>query len=365
MAPNSKKHYRLHPSFKLNGFSYTVKGLRGKAQEMCKTGEPYEEAVALFILEWLDTRKYVSASTSGSTGTPKLLKIRKSHMQQSALATGKHFKIQENTKALLCLPAQYIAGKMMLVRSFILGWHLDLIQPKSNPLDSVLKKYNFCAMTPFQLDNSLSRLHLLDKLIVGGGFIPYNLLLKLQQIPTKVYETYGMTETVSHIAARRVNSNKRVIGSTPFKALKNVTIGIDDRGCLVIKAPKVSSDPIVTNDLVTVLTYKKFLWLGRIDNVVNSGGIKLHPEQIERKLDTKLNIPFFVAGLPDSRLGERLVLFIEDNQPHSLSEKDYVDQHFDPYEFPRAVITIDRFDRTPNGKIKRGATVQNYLDTAT
>ena len=352
---------RIHPTFLLNGVSYTKKSLKEQASLYVEEGEPYEEAVGTFLINWLDEKAYVLVNTSGSTGAPKPIKVQKAHMVHSALATAKHFNLPEKTTALLCLPAHYIAGKMMLVRAIVLGWHLDTAQPKVNPLDTVYKRYDFCAMTPLQLDNSLSRLHLLNKLIVGGGAIPAPLIPKIQDITTKIYETYGMTETVTHIAARRINSKKKKDLIIPFKTLNRVTVECDERGCLVIKAPHVSSDPVVTNDIVEVLTYKKFIWLGRIDNVINSGGVKLHPEQIEHKLGAIIDSPFFVAGLPDEKLGEKLVLFIEQEKPLVFPEAFERTMGLDKFEHPKEIISVPSFQRTTTGKIQRGQTVKTYL----
>ncbi|WP_458307766.1 AMP-binding protein [Croceiramulus getboli] len=200
---------QVHPSFKLNGVSYSASELKEVAYSFVKEGEPFEQEVGSFLLDWLNAKEYVEVSTSGSTGAPKSIKLRKEFMVNSAKATAKHFKLPEKTTALLCLPGDYIAGKMMLVRAMVLGWHLDMTQPKSNPLDNVYRRYDFCAMTPFQLDNSLGRLHLIKKLIVGGGKVSEKIKELVAGISTKVYETYGMTETISHIAARRINPKKK------------------------------------------------------------------------------------------------------------------------------------------------------------
>lgn len=351
----------MHPNFRLNGVSHKKGSLKAQAYDFIKEGEPYEEHIGEFLLDWLDNKDYIFVNTSGSTGTPKAVKIKKIHMIHSAIATAKHFNLPEKTTALLCLPARYIAGKMMVVRALVLGWHIDMAQPKANPLDNVYRRYDFCAMTPFQLDNSLSRLHLLGKLIVGGGSIPAPLLPKIQEVTTKIYETYGMTETVTHIATRRVNPKKNKELPSPFKTLDKVTVEKDERGCLIIKAPQVSTDPVVTNDLVKVLTYKKFIWLGRIDNVINSGGIKLHPEQIEYKLGVAITKPFFVASLPDKKLGERLVLFIEEEKTSTSFEVIKNVKSLERFEHPKEIISIVAFLRTHTGKIKRGQTVSAYL----
>lgn len=361
MGTDDNYNKQIHPKFNLNGQTHTIETLREQAYVFIKEGEPYQESVGSFLLEWLNDKKYVTARTSGSTGAPKAVKIKKRYMVNSATATAKRFKLTQGTTALLCLPATYIAGKMMVVRALVLGWHLDMTLPKANPLDNVYRRYDFCAMTPFQVDNSLSRMHLLSKLIVGGGAISPGLAQRLQEVATKVYETYGMTETVTHIATRRVNSKNQKESSTPFKALSKVSFKQDARGCLVIKAPEVSSDPVITNDLVELITYKKFLWLGRVDNVINSGGVKLYPEQIEQKMARFIEIPFFIAGVPDDALGECAALFVESSMPFTITKDSFAANTFKKYEFPKVVFTTTQFERTENGKIKRGATVRSLL----
>lgn len=357
----TEKHKALHRDFRLNDAVYTVVSLKAQARLFIDTGEPYEQSVGEFLLDWLNDKKYVTVQTSGSTGDPKPVKISKTHMINSALATAKHFEIYENTTALLCLPAHYIAGKMMLVRAMALGWHMDMARPTSNPLDTIYRTYDFCAMTPFQLDNSLSRLHLISTLIVGGGAISPSLQSRVQDLKTSIYETYGMTETVTHIATRRVNDTKEKSNLVPFKVLDNVQIETDDRGCLVIKAPLVSSDPVITNDLVEIITYKKFVWLGRADNVINSGGVKLYPEQIEAKLASFMHVPYFIIGVPDEQLGEKLVLFVEQENTFLLDLTSQEMEAFGSFEFPKTIVCIPTFQRTKTGKIQRGQTLKSYI----
>ncbi|WP_378187777.1 AMP-binding protein [Aquimarina sp. W85] len=201
--------YPIHEAFELNKQKLDKYGVKQVAITLIDTGEPYEQEIGYFLLEWLDGKEYITVRTSGSTGKPKVLKVLKKHMVNSAKATGDFFKLDAQTHALLCLPVNYIAGKMMLVRAMILGWKIDCIPPKSNPLDTIYKHYDFCAMIPLQLDNSINRLHLIKKLIVGGGAIRERLKALVQSCDTKIYETYGMTETVSHIAARRINGKKK------------------------------------------------------------------------------------------------------------------------------------------------------------
>lgn len=255
---------------------------------------------------------------------------------------------------------------MMLVRAMYLGWSLDTIPPSSNPLDQVFKIYDFVAMTPFQLDNSIARLHLVKKLIIGGGAVSPRIKKMIEDVETKIFETYGMTETSSHIAAKRLNPKKKKNNKRPFKLLPNISISQDERGCLVIKAPNILDEEIVTNDVVEIVTYKKFYWKGRYDNVINSGGVKLFPEEIERKINKVLDKRFFIAGMPDDSLGEKLVLFVEDDFSEETLEKlqKEIDQlkTLDKYEKPKKIYLIEKFEETPNGKIHRENTIRSKVN---
>ncbi len=348
---------KLHTSFLLNNKSFNERELETYAHHLVRTGEQYQKDVGDFLLDWLDNEPYIQVNTSGSTGTPKTIKVLKEHMVNSAKATATFFKIPEGSSALLCLSAGYISGKMMLVRAMVLGWKLDVVAPKVAPLEDVYKQYDFCAMVPMQLDNSLNRLHLLKKLIVGGGSIPEHLIAIVQGVKTKIYETYGMTETVSHIAARRVNSKKKDISECFFKTLPQVVIAVDHRNCLVIKAPLLSKETLTTNDIVDIITYKKFVWKGRFDNVINSGGIKLFPEQIEKKLQLIIRQRFFVSSESDPKLGNKLILIIE-NITKTISAEAYLDKikelkDIGKYEVPKKIYFLDKFIETGTGKVHR------------
>lgn len=356
-----------HPDFRFNKVHYNNEGLAAVAYNLIKEGEPYEGQIGSFLLDWLNDNEYIVVKTSGSTGKPKKIRVKKQFMVNSALSTGKYFDLPEKSTALHCLPATYIAGKMMLVRAMILGWDIDIVPPKANALDQVFKIYDFSAMTPFQLDNSLSRLHLLRKLIVGGGAVSANLKQLVQGLETKVYETYGMTETVTHIAARRVNPKKIKEQPIPFKVLPGVSISRDERDCLVIEAPELTEGRLVTNDVVELIDRKKFLLKGRYDNVINSGGVKLHPEQIEAKLEAIIAHRFFVTSLPDDSLGEKLVLMVEsdfsEEALRSLEReiKDY--RMLEKYEVPKKIYFVEKFEETPNGKIHRGNTLKSRISS--
>lgn len=357
MSVSTIKDIILHPSFSLNKKKFTKTTLWSYAENLIKNGEPFEIAVGNFLINWLDQKPYITVHTSGSTGKPKAIKILKEHMINSAKATGKFFNVLEDSQVLLCLSANYIAGKMMLVRAMVLGWNLDIVVPKVNPLDGILKRYDFCAMVPMQLDNSIARLHLIKKLIVGGGAIPTYLANLVQDKKTKIYETYGMTETVSHIAARRVNSKKRTFENSFFKALPKVILSVDERNCLEINAPSISKDIVITNDIVELFSYKKFQWKGRIDNVINSGGVKLFPEVIEKKLQVVIRHRFFVSWVNDNQLGQRLILLIEDPllklKDHDIYSKIRLLDTIYKYEIPKEIYFFETFKETHSGKIHR------------
>lgn len=368
LALNMTNKYKIpetHPDFRLNKRHLTNAELKQVAYSYIKEGEPYEQQIGSFILDWLKPKSYIEVNTSGSTGKPKKIRLKKQHMINSALATSRFFKLPATTTALSCLPAEYIAGKMMLVRAMFLGWHLDTVPPTSSPLDQMFKVYEFAAMTPFQLDNSIARLHLVKMLIIGGGVVSPRIVKMLVDVDSRIYETYGMTETCSHIAAKRLNPTKKKKSVRYFKLLPNVSIGQDERGCLIIKAPNVLDEEIVTNDVVEIVTYKKFLWKGRYDNVINSGGIKLYPEEIERKLNKVLDRRFFITSMPDDSLGEKLVLFVEaDFSEETLSDLQMVVNDLnslDKYEKPRKIYLIEKFEETPNGKIHREHTVKSKV----
>jgi len=341
-------HRNVHNYFKLNGYHLNAKDLCRVGYSFIKEGDAYEKSIGEFFLDWFDEKEYIEMTTSGTTGLPKLVRLEKQAMIQSALATGDFFDLKPGDKALLCLPTQFIAGKMMMVRSLILGLELDVVSPSLHPLAFITKIYDFVAMVPLQVQNSIEKLSKVRKLIIGGAKMDSSLEEQLLPLKTEIYETYGMTETITHIAAKR-------LGDSVFSILPNVKISIDDRQCLVINVATISDEPIVTNDLVELVNEQQFIFLGRIDNVINSGGVKLIPEQIEAKLTGKINNRFFVTGLPDTTLGEKLVLVIEGEK------QEFPADFFDvlgKYEKPKEIVFVSKFKENENGKLLRKPTLQ-------
>ena len=343
---------QVNPSFKWNGSAVTVEALIAKAQDLIAEGMDYEKEIGAFLLEWFNDLPYITSQTSGSTGTPKLIQISKVAMLHSAWATGDFFDLKGGNSALHCLSAKFIAGKMMLVRGLILGLEMDFVAPTATPLDRNQTHYDFVAMVPLQVQNSIAELQNVKQLIIGGAQINELLKQKLLHLPTQVYETYGMTETITHIAVK-------LIAESAFTVLPQVTIAQDNRNCLVIDAPRISDQKIVTNDLVDLISKTQFQLLGRIDNIVNSGGIKLIPEQIEAKLSSKIANRFFLIGVPDLALGEKLILVLES---YKTNFDESVFEHLSKYEKPKKILFIPKFKETENGKILRKETIKDFFN---
>ena len=329
-------------------------------EELLTFSKSISNDIYSFFKDWFDKNEFINVKTSGSTGKPTTVKLIKKHMANSALATGCYFDLHHDTKALLCLSPNFIAGKMMLVRAMVLGWQLDIVKPDTHPLDKTDNNYDFCAMVPLQLNNSLSQLHRIKKLIVGGGQVSNKLKDKLQAISTEIYATYGMTETSTHVALKKLNqfSSSKLESTNYYKVLPDVQISTDKRGCLIINAPKIADKQIVTNDLVTLISDTEFEWLGRYDAIINSGGVKLTPELIEKKLSAVIDCRFFVAGIPDEVLGEKLILIVENDKIlDAIPNKVRNLSNLNKYEIPKEIFFVDQFIETGTKKIQRQKTL--------
>lgn len=312
---------------------------------LINSDEEWKPDIGRFISVWLNDSETVTVNTSGSTGTPKAIEIKKSAMVLSAQKTIRFFDVKPNSKALLALPARYIAGRMMIVRAFVGKWDISFKNPSSLEI-SDNEHYNFTALVPLQAEkllNSNFNFNNSGTLILGGATTPPALA---QQLSTyNVWETYGMTETVSHIALRKC-------GDTYFTPLDGVFLSTDNRGCLVIGAPGISDKTLITNDIVELSNDGRFTFCGRADNVINSGGIKLFPEQIEKKLQPIINSPFVIIGLPHLVLGEQVVLIIQADMGISNLGK-IIATHLSKYEIPKKIFFIPQLFYTNNGKLDR------------
>jgi O-succinylbenzoic acid--CoA ligase len=280
-------------------------------------------------------------------------------MEVSAKATLDFLGVEPGATALLCLPISYIAAKMMVVRAFIGKMDLYCVPPSLNPVSPWTPYLDFVAFTPAQLGKLMETgtgmgfLKKIGKIILGGGPVPQALEEKSQRLEAPVWHTYGMTETMSHIALRKVNGTDR---SEFFYPMPGVHIGQNPDACLTIEAPHLGVLDLETNDIVELQNDGGFRVLGRKDHVVNSGGVKLFPEQIEHKLSSIIAQPFYISSLPDPNLGEKLVLFIEsatpkDGEIQKLQAR--IKEKLTGFEVPKEIHFLEKFNRTESGKIIR------------
>ncbi len=335
---------KFNQNFRLNGKSFSSE------EEILIYSKKISNSVFNFLKDWFSSYDFIEVKTSGSTGIPKVIRLKKEFMINSAKATGNFFNLAEKTTALLCLSTDYIAGKMMLVRAMVLGWEMDIIEPTSTI--KIDKTYDFSAFVPLQLRNSLSEIHKIRTLIVGGGVVSNDLLEEIQNCKTDIFATYGMTETITHIAVKKLN-NCTNFERNYYQVLPNVKIYIDERKCLLINAPNVSKSLVKTNDIVELISDKHFEWLGRFDNVINSGGVKLFPEKIEEKLSKIIKNRFFVSAVSDAVLGQKLILIIE-----GKSQKiDLKSAELSKYEIPKNIYFVEQFIETETKKIQRKKTL--------
>lgn len=325
-----------------------------------------------FCQEWLLGKETFRLTTSGSTGLPKTIQLTRHQMEISAKATGQALHLQKGDGALVCLNTAYIAGIMMLVRGLTLEMDLILVTPTSSPLQEVnaSQQIDFAAFVPLQLhtmlleqkEETIQKLNRMKAIIVGGAAVNAELELLIQSLTVPVFSTYGMTETVSHIALRRLNGSER---QTEYKTVPGVLIGTDERGCLKILSPATLNEWIQTNDVVELTSPDRFQWLGRADYTINSGGVKIQPEKLESVLEKILPengiANFFIAGLPHPQLGEAVTLFVEGPMlSFDLSQmKALITERF---HFPKAIIVLNTFPKTPTGKTNRAKIIGQYQD---
>ena len=325
-----------------------------------------------FIDEWNNDSAYVEVKTSGSTGEPKRMLVEKRRMLNSARITCDFLGLKPGDTALLCMSTDYIAGKMMVVRSIERGLKLIEVEPCGHPLDikhltlnikhsqfSIFNfQFDFAAMVPMQVYNSLQvpeekeRLMAIRHLIIGGGAIDDAMEAELRTFPNAVWSTYGMTETLSHIALRRISGPEASEWYVPFPTVK---LSTTDEGCLVIDAPEVCADTLITNDIVELKPDGRFRVLGRKDNVICSGGIKIQIEEVERELKPYARVPYIISKKKDEKFGEIVVLLTEGDTDEM---KAICEEHLPKYHRPKLYQHIDQIPLTETGKPAR----QKILD---
>lgn len=319
-----------------------------------------------FVAEYYNENDYVTAKTSGSTGTPKEIRLKKADMKVSANNTNKFFGLNENSLFYLALSPTYIAGKMMIVRALELGARIVEVKPTNHLFeDGFCEPIDLAAFVPSQLDSIIYNMGVLPQIknaIIGGGKLSERLRVRVIDCNAieSAFETYGMTETCSHVALAPIEKEKK-----PFEIIGNTKVETDDRDCLVLNLSDYSIGKIITNDIVSLVDNKHFYWRGRYDNVVNTGGIKVFPEEIEPKIATVITaIKFFVGSKPSEKWGEELVLFLEYSsmQDGEIRQGDITPMLIEKlkkvlpyYAIPRKYVSVKQFNYTKSGKlIRRG-----------
>lgn len=309
----------------------------------------------LFLNEWFDASPIITVHTSGSTGVPKELVVRKDRMMQSARLTCEFLNLQAGDTALLCMNLRYIGAMMMVVRSLVAGLNLVVRPASGHPLSDVEVPLKFAAMVPLQVYNTIrvpaerKRLEHTDILIIGGGAVDDSLEAELKTIPIAAYSTYGMTETLSHIALRRLNGEAASKCYYPFPS---VELSLSAENTLIVKAPLICDDVLQTNDIACLCSDGGFTIAGRKDNVINSGGIKIQAEEMENRLQPFIPVPFAVTAVPDPCLGQALTLLIA-GKPDIKELENKLQAVLETYYRPKHIFITELIPQTENGKIDR------------
>ena len=334
--------------FKINGKHIT---------SLAELREVVTPEFANFVSDWFDDSQYMTAQTSGSTGVPKTIKLLKSDMRASAQMTNRFFNINSNSTFLLSLSPNYIAGKMMIVRWLEAGAEMVEQTPSSNPLNVLLQtQVTLSAMVPSQVVNilndatSLAQLSKIENMIIGGAPLDSVTEKQIAETSLNAYATYGMTETLSHVALRKVGAEDS------YFALPGVTFSQDERGCLKIDVPHLSIKEVTTNDMVDLIDSTHFIWRGRFDNVINSGGVKIFPEEIEKLIAPYLKERFYIIGAPDTVWGEICTLVIEGEEWSQEKQQSLLIQlkeALPKHKSPKQIKFLSKFSETYSGKVKR------------
>lgn len=349
---------RIH----LGGSWHNVTGLDAPEQT---TWTPEERATAAIVQDWSRGEQSFSFQTSGSTGNPKTVTFQRRQLEASATLTARALSLRAGSTSLLCLDPAFVAGRMMIVRSLVVGMDLVVRPPASNPLKGLSIPIDFVALVPLQLSTLLaedpSALDRISTIIVGGAPVSPAVIEKLKGRKCKVFATYGMTETLTHVAVQRLNGESV---QDAFHLLPGITASSNADGCLEISAPHLGP-PIVTRDIVEWVTPSSFRVLGRADDTINTGGVKVLTHRVEAVVaaamkELSVASRFFVAGQPDDRLGERVCLIIE-GSPLTASKTNALQaalvERLGTYERPREIIYRRVFMETPTQKVDRRGTL--------
>ena len=314
-----------------------------------------KKSIHSFLKEWESSDELMYVQTSGSTGPPKTIQLKKEHMIISAKKTLSQLQIADASTLHLGLSTKTIAGKMMLVRALVNDSNLIVSEVSTNTLAKINEPIHFSAMVPLQLENYLqSQVNKpIETIIVGGAPINRQLEQEATKSLSKIYHTFGMTETISHIALRRLSNE----ANEPYRALPGIQFSCNINNELMISFPEISEIPIETRDIIELITPTTFNWIGRSDNCINSGGIKFFPENIEQRIGQIISCPFIISSIPDKQLGQCIVLLVESDDSIQFSKNDF-SELLGKFELPKYFQTIKEFIKTASGKINRTLTLE-------
>jgi len=337
---------RIYPVDSLKDLCETVIEDRSKPE--------WEKKIYRFIEEWINDDDHIIQNSSGTTGKNKEFKLSKKSMTLSAQKTCSLFDLKSGQSILLCLPIDYIAGKMVVVRAFVGGLNLLYTEPTSMPELTGFGKIDLCSMVPLQAYNSLNSIETLrriKKLIIGGAEIREELEVMLRDLPNEVYISYGMAETCSHVAIRQISGMQY---DRHYQAIPGVVFSVDDRNCLIIDADYIDHK-IKTNDVVDLIDRNSFRWIGRFDTLINSGGIKIIPEEIESIVSKTTGLDCAVVGMADAKLGEKVVLVLEKGGSE-FTEKELeamLKKELPKKYHPKEIVFVDELPRNHSFKVDR------------
>ena len=306
-----------------------------------------------FIDEWKSEVPYIKVKTSGSTGNPKEIKLDKEFVKKSALRTNDFFQIHKDSHLYACISADTIGGKMMAVRAMLAECNFSWENPSNQPFKDNYKNevYDLASVVPSQMLYILDypeKLNRIRRFLIGGSALHDDLKKKIEEAGIEAYESYGMTETASHIALRKIEASEK-----PFKTFEDISVCIDSRGCLIIDYE--GGQRIITNDLAEILSPSEFLIKGRIDDMIISGGKKINPYELEKKLTSIIPSEFVIITRPDIKWGNRIVLKVEEKDFLKSDEQliNEMKNILEPYEVPKEILRVRKLERNKGGKIIR------------
>ena len=350
MKPRIQDIDLVHPDFTWEGKSMDAPTLLARMEVDKQDTRPWVRARAHWVSSWLKSDMSLEVKTSGTTGTPKTLLFTKNQAYQSALATSRFLGLGSGTRAFIALSCDYVAGKMMWVRALTLGWSVTEVDPGAAPWTEIPGSFDFVALVPLQLALCMSHLDRFKQVLVGGAPLGAPLIADLlnKRLSSEIWVSFGMAETLTHIALAALKEGAKELSYQP---LSGVQLAQNKLGCLVVDYPMLEINQLETNDVVEFKEDGSFIWRGRVDHVINSAGIKIHPESVSQVIGPLIDGPFDLGGVEDQKWGVALSLATEKPQPPNLLNALAESGLLHPHEVPK-YLWVTQLPKTPSGKVK-------------